>query len=64
MRLEDEDRIPLPVTLTWNITAEKRTGLRDTNPETGGRDTAEQGTNNQSLKYIRISVVLKKLELN
>lgn len=64
MRLEAEDKIPLPVTLTWNITADKRTRLRGTNPETGGRDTAEQDTNNQSLKYISISVVFKKLELN
>lgn len=45
MRLEAEDKIPLPVTLTWNITADKRTGLRDSNPGTGGRNTAELGTN-------------------
>lgn len=64
MRLEAEDKIPLPVTLTWNITADKRTGLKDTNPETEGRDTAEQGKNSQPLKYVRISVVLKKLEPN
>lgn len=64
MRLEAEDKIPLPVTLTWNITADKRTGQKDTNPETEGRDTAEQGKNSQPLKYVRISVVLKKLEPN
>lgn len=63
MRLEGEDKIPLPVTLTWNITADKRTRLRNTNPQRG-RDTAEQGTNGQSVKYIQISGALKKLELN
>lgn len=46
MRLEAEDKIPLPVTLTWNSTADKRTGLSDTKPETGGRNTAELGTKN------------------
>lgn len=38
--------------------------LRGINPETGGGDTAEQGANSQSLKYLRISVALKKLQLN
>lgn len=51
MRLEGEDKIPLPVTLTWNITADKRTRLRNTNPQRRGRDTAEQGTNGQSVTY-------------
>lgn len=64
MRLEAEDKIPLPVTLTWNYYSWQENQAEGHKPSNRRQGHCRTGTNSQSLKYLKISVVPKKLELN